>query len=126
MSPPGNDRSRPAGTASSVEQLTGERDQVTIPLYRSDEFHRIAADDPRRLQSMERAATAWYLEGTTDRIVARLREADQEFRDRVRQSSYDLSAAGGWSELASAPTYEELRRRRAEPLVPVQRSGWSS
>jgi hypothetical protein len=87
-----------------------------IPIYRSVEYESLDPDDPLRWQSMQRAADAWFLDGTDDAIRNRLL-AEIDFNNqfaawRIRMLSNDLSAALDWTAESRLPSWAELRRLR--------------
>jgi hypothetical protein len=92
-----------------------------IPIYRSVEYESLDPDDPLRWQSMQRAADAWFLDGTDDAIRNRLL-AEIEFNDRfaawrIRMLSNDLSAATDWVAASRRRSWVELERLRSYERV---------
>jgi hypothetical protein len=95
------------------------------PEYGSPEYEALPADDPLRQQSVTFAADCWRRLTASPHcaeIIADLFEWER--RKSLRETSNAVSAAADWRALASAPTYAELERRRAEythpPLTPAQ------
>lgn len=93
-----------------------------MPEYRSAEFDALPEDDPRRAESMRRAADRWHQYWTFGAWFARLQqellERDQDVLCRIREASWAISAGGDWPALASEPEMAVVMRRRAEVTVP--------
>ncbi|HET6753777.1 MAG TPA: hypothetical protein VFH23_07480 [Jiangellaceae bacterium] len=71
-----------------------------LPLYGSDEWEQLPADDPRRFASVVRAAEAWRRDGEPDAIRARLLDeldvCDLLARWRVRMAGHDVRGDTDW------------------------------
>jgi hypothetical protein len=110
---------RPAANrAEFVARLIALGESVgPLPLYGSDEWGQLPADDPRRFASVVRAAEAWRRDGAPDAIRDRLlREvAENNWLTawRLRRLSGDLSEAEDWKAIARWTPMAELRRLRA-------------
>jgi hypothetical protein len=88
-----------------------------IPIYRSVEYESLDPDDPRRWQSMQRAADAWHADGTDEAIRNRLL-AEIAFNDRfaawrICMLSNDLSSATDWVAASRRRSWVELERLRS-------------
>ena len=88
-----------------------------LPLYGSDEWGQLPADDPRRFASVVRAAECWRLDGTDDalrdRFLRELAENTWLCAWRLRRLSGDLSEAQDWAEASRRKTWAELERLRS-------------
>lgn len=76
--------------------------------------HTTAADEAH-------AAACWRLLTASPHVAELLAEWDEWARRRdLSDSTAAISAALDWRAVATAPTYAELERRRAVPVVPLR------
>lgn len=89
---------------------------TTIPRYGSDEWDTLPEQDPRRAAAVALAAECWRDHLSPGQVAIELNDAmvaaEIELRRRVRECSWDVSAAIDWDALASRPTFAELQHRR--------------
>jgi hypothetical protein len=95
-------------------------DRGTIPKYGSSEWDALPDQDPRRAAAVVVAAEAWRDHCSPERVaadmLAEMVHVDLEIARRVREASWDVSAARDWAALAQSPTFAELCERRGEPV----------
>jgi hypothetical protein len=106
---------------------------IRPPEYGSPEWQALAADDPLRRESVLFAADAWRLLNSSPHVEDLLLEWVEWLRRKtLRETSWSISAAVDWREVATSPTYEELERRRSTYTTPALtpeeirvKAGWS-
>jgi len=88
-----------------------------IPSYGSWAWSVLPDQDPRRAASVIVAAECWRDHGSPQRVAVDLRrqlaEEDAAVWRRIRESSWDVSAAADWCAASSRRTWAELEARRA-------------
>lgn len=107
----------------ALERIRAAAGHGELPPYGSSEWQQLPADDPRRSAAVVVAAEAWRDHRSPERIAVDLRRelqaTDMQVLARFKGASVDVSAAADWTARASAPTHDELERRRAVPARPV-------
>jgi len=88
-----------------------------IPSYGSWAWSVLPDQDPRRAASVIVAAECWRDHRSPQRVAADLRrqlaEEDAAVWRRIRETSWDVSAAADWDEQSRKLPYAELEARRA-------------
>lgn len=133
---PGNDDGRPRHrTGPNVDTTTAILEQepditplarhllrrvpagADIPSYGSWAWSILPDQDPRRAASVIVAAECWRDHRSPQRVAVDLRgqlaEEDAAVWRRIRETSWDVSAAADWGRASSRPTWAELESRRA-------------
>lgn len=117
-----------ATTARWIGTMLRRYDPAGVaPRFGSAAWLALSADDPLRVAGVIRAAGAWVQHCSRAQVEADLREQlaaeDRAVVERIRQCSYDVSAAADWDAVARQPTFDELARRRAYRAEKPERTG---
>jgi hypothetical protein len=130
---PPDDERRPGGGGAGVDWLDDNRSVtltalarhllarvpagVVTPRYGSSEWDELPDQDPRRAASIVIAAEAWRDHCSPSRVAEDMRrqlaEEDTAAWRRIREASWDVSAARDWRALSQQATFAELQQRRA-------------
>lgn len=88
---------------------------VPPPEYGSPAWSALPNDDPAKTHAVLLAAECWRRYWQPDAQAWRADATEREIRRRLRAMSADLSTGLDWRQIATAPSYAELERRRATP-----------
>lgn len=99
------------------------------PEYGTDEWAALDDTDPAQREQKIAAIVAaaenwrrhWQYDNWYARLQQELRDRDQDVLYRIRETSWDLSAHGGWAHLASEPTMAQTMARRANHSTVLRR-----
>lgn len=101
--------------------LSGAPDGLVVPDYGTPSWARLDARNPLRSAAVITAAELWRRQETEKARLEELYGSDPEAWFREITAKADAAAARLGRSLASAPTWEECRRRRApRPTAPVR------
>jgi len=90
---------------------------TTVPRYGSTEWDDLPDQDPCRAAAVMIAAEAWREHCSPAQVALdlcrQLAEENAAVWRRMRETSWDVSAADDWAAASRRPTYAELQERRA-------------